>query len=514
MLNELAIADESPDALVALTGDGAVRFWNRRAEEMYGFPRAEVLGRPFEDLVVPPQRRGELLRHIEKALEGEAVEFASERCRKDGSTLGVEVSLRAVRAPAGDLVCLLASEKNVAGLSHLRQAEMLESRFRGFLDAMPDAVIIVDRAGRMLMTNTQAHALFCYSRAELLGQPVELLVPRRLARAHESYRASYFAEPRVRPMGAGRELYGSRKDGSEFPVEISLSPMEANGEILVVSTLRDVSDRKSLEENIRRKNQELEAQNRRVEEANRMKSDFLANMSHELRTPLNSILGFAELMHDGRVGPVAPRHQEFLGDILSSGRHLLRLINDLLDVAKIEAGKLEFCPVEIDLGPLIAESTAMLRAVAEQRCVELSTSVDPGLGIVVVDSVRLQQVLYNYLSNALKFTAEGGKVAVRAAPEAPASFRIEVEDTGIGVAPERLHRLFVEFEQLESGASKRYPGTGLGLALSKRLIERMGGSVGVRSAPGRGSTFYLSLPIRPKQASGEEGEWTSARAKS
>jgi signal transduction histidine kinase len=244
----------------------------------------------------------------------------------------------------------------------------------------------------------------------------------------------------------------------------------------------------------RRLREHLEHQNRRILEASRLKSEFLANMSHELRTPLNAILGFAELLHDGQVDPASPQHREFLGDILASGRHLLRLIDDVLDLAKVEAGKLELRPERVELAALVGEVTQILVATSRHR---IEVEIDPELDDIVIDPARLKQVAYNYLSNALKFTPPEGRVVVRARGEDHARWRFEVEDTGPGIAEHDLGRLFVAFEQLEAGAAKRHQGTGLGLALTRKLVEAQGGTVGVHSAPGRGATFHALLPRRP-----------------
>jgi signal transduction histidine kinase len=247
-------------------------------------------------------------------------------------------------------------------------------------------------------------------------------------------------------------------------------------------------------EQLRHKNAELERHSRQVQEASRLKTQFLANMSHELRTPLNSIIGFAELMHDGRVGPVSTEHKEYLGDVLTSGRHLLDLINDALDLAKIEAGKMELRPEPVDLAKLAAEIRDMLRTLAAAKRITVDTRIDTGLDRVVLDPAKLKQVLYNYLANALKFTPEEGLVVIRAGPEDADTLRLEVEDSGIGIRAEDAGRLFVEFQQIDDSTAKKYPGSGLGLALTKRIVESQGGRVGVRSTPGQGSVFFAVLP--------------------
>jgi signal transduction histidine kinase len=248
------------------------------------------------------------------------------------------------------------------------------------------------------------------------------------------------------------------------------------------------------EQQLRRLTIELGNQNQRVLEASKLKSEFLANMSHELRTPLNSIVGFTQVLQKGMVPYNSSRYWRDLQHISTSAEHLLQLIDDILDLAKVEAGRLQFHPEPVDLEKLIGEVKSTLGTVALRKHIDLKFHLDPNLKEIVLDAARLKQVLYNYLSNALKFTPEGGRVEVRLKPEGKQHFRIEVEDNGIGIHPRDLERLFSKFEQLDSSPSKKESGTGLGLALTKRLVEGHGGSVGVRSEPTQGSTFHAVLP--------------------
>ncbi len=297
-----------------------------------------------------------------------------------------------------------------------------------------------------------------------------------------------------------KELFKS--DGTRLPITMGMVLLTTSD--TSVAFVIDRTEQKLAEARISSYTAALETANRELaiakdqaERNNRAKSSFLANMSHELRTPLNAIIGFAELLHDGQVSPDMPEHREFLGDILTSGRHLLALINDILDLSKVEAGKLEFTPVPASLHALIYEVMGVLRATAAERVLELTARLSPSIDAATIDPGRFKQVLYNLVSNALKFTPAGGKVVVHCAPDGNDFFRIAVEDTGIGISESDLDRLFVEFQQLDGGASKKHGGTGLGLALTKRLVEAQGGYVGVTSKHGQGSTFHAILPIRP-----------------
>ena len=249
-------------------------------------------------------------------------------------------------------------------------------------------------------------------------------------------------------------------------------------------------------------NRELQEQNRVVQQANRLKSEFLANMSHELRTPLNAIIGFAQLMHDGKAGAVSTQHQEYLGDILGSSKHLLQLINAVLDLAKVEAGKMEFNPEPVSLTKLIKEVTQILQTLSASKRLSVEVQVAQTVEQLVIDPAKLKQVLYNYLSNAIKFTPEGGRIAVRGVPAQSDFFRLEVEDTGEGINPEDIDKLFVEFQQLEPTTTKKHQGTGLGLALTKKIVEGQGGRVSVQSKVGQGSVFAAILPCHA-QAKGQ-----------
>ena len=368
-----------------------------------------------------------------------------------------------------------------------------EERFRLAVESSPSGMVMVDAGGTIMLVNAETERLFGYKRDELMGRSMDLLVPERFRGAHPRHRAGFMARPEARRMGAGRDLYGLRKDGSEFPVEIGLNPIQTPAGMLVLSAIVDITGRKAAEE-MERRSRELEVEKQSALQASRLKSEFLANMSHELRTPLNAINGFAQLMLTGRSGAIDESQRECLDHILTSGRHLLTLINDVLDLSKVEAGFMEFWPEPVDLSALIDETADIVREMAARKWIRLERDVDTRIARVTADPGRLKQVLYNYVSNAIKFTPRNGCVWIRAKPESEGEWRLEVEDTGIGIRAEDLGRLWVEFQQLEAGAAKSHSGTGLGLALVKKIVAAQGGRVGVSSAPGKGSVFFAVLP--------------------
>jgi PAS domain S-box-containing protein len=474
--------DESPDALICVSPEGVVLAWNCGAREIFGYTADEAVGHGIFELLVPDEAADEERRNLAGAMQGGLAARGALRRRKDGSLVFVDISCKAIRDEDGGMTRILYSKKDVTRLKALRDARLLEAKFHDLLESMPDAIVMANVTGRIVLANSQAEKAFGYGKGELLAQPVEILLPNRFRGAHVGHRSKYFGQPRTRSMGAGLELYGRRKDGEEFPVEISLSPIETEEGTMAMSAIRDVTERKRVEQELK--------------EASRLKSEFLANMSHELRTPLNGIIGFSEFLVDEKPGAVNTKQREYLNDILNSGRHLLQLINDVLDLSKVEAGKMELLPETFSVSRAVHELCAAISPQAKGKNITVQASTSPAVENVTLDPQKFKQVLYNLLSNAVKFTDDGGSIEVTTMPCDPSQLRLQVRDSGIGIKREDLEKLFVEFQQLDSSASRRHQGTGLGLALSKKIIELQRGTITVESEPGKGSTFTVLLPLR------------------
>jgi PAS domain S-box-containing protein len=362
----------------------------------------------------------------------------------------------------------------------------------GLVEGAPDAWMALSSDGRVLYWNGGAAKLFGYTAEEAQGRLLhELLGPEEQAFADRSTSGP-----------ASFRVVRRRKDGASILVDVAHRTVRDDAGVprfiaVTEREVRQVDAARPGDGTSRPVGTELTERQRleeRAQESDRLKSEFLANMSHELRTPLNAIIGFTALIHEGKAGAVSTTQREYLEDVLVSSRHLLQLINDILDLAKVETGKIEFRPEPVELVRLVGEVRDILRGLAFEKRIDVRVAVDAAVPVVMLDPARTKQILYNYLSNAIKFTPQRGRVTIRVELEAEDMIRIAVEDTGTGIRPEHFERLFREFQQLDPGTNRRNAGTGLGLALTRRIVEAQGGRVAVESTLGQGSTFTAVLP--------------------
>jgi PAS domain S-box-containing protein len=608
----LQLIDSAPDAMVVSAESGIIEFVNIQAEELFGYGRDELLGQPIEILV--PERfrprhvghRGGFVAAPRSRPMGSGLELYGRR--KDGSEIPIELSLSPLSTPNGLLIS--TAIRDISG------RKRAEKKFRALLEAAPDAMVIVDQTGTILIVNAQTEKLFGHPRDELLGKPVEVLVPKRYRSQHHAHRNGYYRQPRARSMGSDLELFGLRRDGSEFPVEISLSPLDTEEGILISSAIRDVTERKRTEAAARlasdrllsavesihgllalydaedrlvlcnsacrelfgralegpltsrsyteildgclasglfdpggeaieqfrkrcleyhrspvgtldfktRDGRTLRSTDRRTleggvvstlwditddveheaeltkaraqaEAASSAKSEFLASMSHELRTPLNAILGFAQLLQRDKKAPLTERQQDRLDYVMRGGEHLLRLIDDILDLSRIEAGRTTVSIEPVSLSDVLVEVKTTLDPMATRAGIALSLgSLPDPLPGVVADRTRLVQILINFGSNSLKYGKAGGSAQFSVAAVDGGFLRLSILDDGIGIPVDKQDKIFQPFQRAgqETGPIQ---GTGIGLAITKRLAELMKSRVGFSSIPGQGSTFWIDVPV-------------------
>ncbi len=365
-----------------------------------------------------------------------------------------------------------------------------EARNRAILETAIDCIIGIDQETRVVEFNPAAERTFGYTRAEALGEQISrLIIPPSLREAHLRGMAKYLETGEGPILGKRIEIVAMRSDGTEFPIELAVTRIPAEGPPFFTAYIRDITERKQARE-------ELQQAKEVAELANQAKSDFLASMSHELRTPLNAIIGYSEMLQEESEALGAGSLNSDLRKIHSAGRHLLGLINDVLDLSKIEAGKMDLFLESFELDALVSEVAGTVAPLMEKNGNQFKVEVDADVGAVYADLSKLRQSLFNLVANAAKFT-EKGFVSLRVSHEAANDevvFRIS--DTGIGITPEQMDRLFRPFQQGDSSTSRRFGGTGLGLVLTRRFCEMMGGEVTVESRDGEGSTFTIRIPRR------------------
>ncbi len=460
-----AIVESSADAIFTTDLNGVLTSWNRGAEQMYGLSETEVLGRPVS-ILIPAERMHEMGAVIGNISAGRAVDgLETVRLAKGGRALDVSITISPMRDTRGTIIGASTVARDIT------ERRRADDRMRALLESAPDAVIVVGEGGRIVVVNRQTEEMFGYAREDLLGNRVEMLIPERL-REIEAYGAGYFSSPETRQTGAALELCGQRADGAEFPVEMTFSPLDTDTGRLVYIAVRDISDRKAIDEELRRSNHDLE--------------QFAYVASHDLSEPLRVIAGFVDLLARRYRGELDEEADKFIDFTVSGVERMQALIDDLLAYSR--AGRVRIERRDVDVASVVRD---VLWALEPQMKARAATVTIGEMPTVAAEETLLRQIFQNLVSNAIKFSdADAPAVEVRAVRWS-AGWRFDVIDNGPGVEDRHAARVFEMFQRLHG---REVAGSGMGLAIVKRLVERHGGRVWVSPAHPRGSVFSFTIP--------------------
>lgn len=482
-----AVLDNIVNGIITIDPQGVIRSFNLAAEDIFGYSESEVTGENVKLLMPEPYHSEHDAYLSNYAHTGEAKIICIGRevvgKRKDGSTFPLELAVSKV--PIDDQTLFTGIVRDITQRKQAEQ-EILdrEARLHAILDTAVSGIITINDHGIIESCNQASEKLFGYTAEELIGSNVNILMPEPYTSNHDSYLENYRQTGKAKIIGIGREVPGKRKDGSIFPMDLSVAEVKLGNTHLFTGIVSDITERKQAEE-------ELFTAMEATEKANLAKSAFLSRMSHELRTPLNAIVGFAQVLE---MGDPNDREKESIGHILKAGRHLTDLINEVLDIARIESGRQNLSPEPVNVCRVLEDTWNLIYPLAKERNIQPRESIPAECNVyVLADLQRLKQVLLNLMSNAIKYNHDGGGITLYCSEPQSGIIRISVADTGPGIAEENRERVFEAFERLGADEQK-VEGSGVGLALSKALIRAMGGQLSFDSEVGKGSTFWVELP--------------------
>lgn len=478
------LLEAAPDGMVIVDREGTIVMVNAQMEKLFGYSREEAVGKQVELLVparfrdIHPFHRIQYVKSPRLRPMGADLELYA--LRKDQTEFPVEISLSPVESDEENLI--------IAAIRDITDRKHAEEKFRGLLESAPDAMVVVDQQGVIQLVNTQTERMFGYDRVELVGQAIELLVPKRFRKKHAKHRFGYYNEHPVRPMGIGLDLFGLRKNNTEFPVEISLSPLQTGQGTLVTAAIRDVTERKFAEEKISRLNTDLEQRALELEASNKELEAFSYSVSHDLRAPLRTIDGFSVALLEDYGDQFDDEGRNYLLRIRTAAQRMAQLIDDLLNLSRLSRAPLN--------AEIINLSTIAQNILRELRQTDPARIIDADIqpNVTVRGDPRLMKVaLENLLANAWKFTSKRDEARIEfGSHDGGANERVYfVRDNGAGFDMTYANKLFGVFQRLHTGSE--YPGIGIGLAIVQRIIHRHGGKVWAEGAPDEGATFYFAL---------------------
>jgi PAS domain S-box-containing protein len=488
-LRSVTIAIDAVQGIAEFALDGTLLTANDNLLTWMGYRLDEIKGQHHRVLCDPDYASSPAYQAFwQKLIRGEFDAGVYRRLGKGGKEFWIQASYIPITDATGKLTKIMKFAVDITAQKMAETARQeQEARLRAIVDHAVDGIITIDERGTIDSFNPAAERLFGYSATEAIGQNVKILMPEPYQSKHDGYLAHYQQTGQAKVIGTRSEVVGRRQDGSAFPLDLSVSEMWLGNRRLFTGITRDITERKSAEAKLAEAHEQALA-------ATKAKSEFLASMSHEIRTPMNAIVAMADLLQET---PLSKEQQEYVGRFSRAAASLLDLINDILDISKIEAGQLGLESLTFDIHDLVDKIGEMMAIRAHAKQLEIATFVHPDVPIWVSgDPTRLRQVLVNLVGNAIKFT-EQGEVVLRVEPNQtdPGTLRCSISDTGIGIPADKVESIFESFTQVDSSTTRKYGGTGLGLSISKRLVELMGGHIEVDSTEGVGSTFSFVVTL-------------------